>query len=123
MTAGEPLRGCDSTLYPLLDSGDMFAHLSFQMLALTVCLDVWRNGTVCRKLDLDFSLGGGAIWLCRGCLVSSSYALSSSLAMIDRLMWGGAMPAEAYRYRTDVVLMHSVMMRQVSFRALSTSFV
>ena len=33
------------------------------------------------------------------------------------------MPASAYRQGTGVVLMHPVMMRQVSFKAVSTSLV
>ncbi len=49
-------------------------HSAFQMLALVACLDVWGGKTVCRKLDLNFSLGGGAVWLSKGCLKLSSCA-------------------------------------------------
>ena len=64
-------------------------HLSFQMLVLAISLVVWRGGTVCRKLALDFSRGGGAVCPCRGCLVSNSCALRLPWATMDRLMWGG----------------------------------
>ena len=79
-----PLASCSVGVIPLsIHSWARvlsWCHSSLQMLVRAVSLVDWRGGTVCRKLALDFSLDGGAVCLCRGCLVSVSCALLSSWA-------------------------------------------
>ena len=73
-----------------------------------------------RKLFLDGSLCLAGRWPWSGCLGSSSWRQRSALAATFRRMWGGAIPASAYKQGIGVAFKQPVIILHVSFRAMST---
>ena len=84
------------------------------------CFEVLSASVESRKLFLDVSMCLAGHWPWSGCLGSSSWRQRSALAATFRRMWGGAIPASAYKQGIGVAFKQPVIILHVSFRAMST---
>ena len=82
-----------------------------------MCLS--REGTVLRKLFLDFSLDGATVNPYMGCCWSKFHFVVQIGWILHGECWGGAIPAKLYTLLRGVGLRHPVIRRHVSFRAES----
>ena len=96
------------------------SHSSTHNVVRASCFDVVRASVESRKLFLDGSLCLALRWPWRGCLGLSSWRQRSALLATFRRMWGGAIPASAYRQGNGVAYKQPVTIIHVSFRAIST---
>ena len=85
-----------------------------------ILFEVLRASVESIKLFLDGSLCLAGRWPWSGFLVSSSWRQRFALLPIFRRMWGGAIPASAYKQSIGVAFKQPVIILHVSFRAIST---
>ena len=95
-------------------------HSSTHNVVRASCFEVLSASVESRKLFLDVSLCLAGRWPWSGCLGSSSWRQRSALAATFRRMWGGAIPASAYKQGIGVAFKQPVIILHVSFRAMST---
>ena len=121
--SSEPLVKCSFGMIPLshhlVDRSPRAFHLSSHNVVRASCLEVVRASVESRKLFLDGSLCLARRCPWSGCLGSSSWRQRSALLATFRRMWGGAIPASAYRQGIGVALKQPVIILHVSFRAIS----
>ena len=90
-------------------------HSSTYNVVRASCFEVLSAFVESRKLFLDGSLCLAGRWPWSGCLGSSSWRQRSALAATSRRMWGGAIPASAYKqgigvaFKQPVVILHIYM--------------
>ena len=96
-----PLAKCSFGIIPLshhsVDRSPRAFHSSTHNVVRTSCFEVLSASVESRKLFLDVSLFLAGRWPWSGCLGSSSWRQRSALAATFRRMWGGAIPASAYK--------------------------
>ena len=96
-----PLAKCSFGMIPLSRHSDDRSPRAFQSSTHNVvrasCFEVLSASVESRKLFLDGSLCLAGRWPWSGCLGSSSLRQRSALAAAFRRMWGGAIPASAYK--------------------------
>ena len=88
-----------------VDRSPMAFHSSTHNEVRASCFEVLSASVESRKLFLDGSLYLAGRWPWSGCLGSSSWRQRSALAATFRRMWGGAIPASAYKQGIGVVSM------------------
>ena len=119
-----PLAKCSFGMIPLsrhsVDHSLYAFHSSTHNVVLASCFEVVRASVESRKLFLDGSMCLPGRWPWSGCLGSSSWRQRSALLATFRRMWGGALPASAYRQGIGVAFKQPVIILHVSFRAIST---
>ena len=119
-----PLAKCSFGMIPLsrhsVDRSPRAFHSSTHNVVRASCFEVLSASVESRKLFLDVSLclAGRCPW--SRCLGSSSWRQRSALAATFRRMWGGAIPASAYKQGIGVAFKQPVIILLVSFRAMST---
>ena len=119
-----PLAKCSFGMIPLsrhsVDRSPRAFHSSTHNVVRASCFEVLSASVESRKLFLDVSLCLAGRWPWSGCLGSSSWRQRSALAATFRHMWGGAIPASAYKQGIGVAFKQPVIILHVSFRAMST---
>ena len=99
--SSEPLAKCSFGMIPLshhsVDRSPRAFHSSTHNVVRASCFEVVRTSVESRKLFLDGSLCLAGRWTWSGCLGSSYWRQRSALLANFRRMWGGAIPASAYR--------------------------
>ena len=119
-----PLAKCSFGMIPLsghsVDRSPRAFHSSTHHVVRASCFEVVSASVESRKLFLDGSLCLAGRWPWNGCLGSSSWRQRSALLATFRLVWGGAIPACAYKQGIGVAFKQPVIILHVSFRAIST---
>ena len=96
-----PLAKCSFGMIPLsrlsVDRSPRAFHSSTNNVVRASCFEVLSASVESRKLFLDGSLCLAGHWPWSGCLGSSSWRQRSALLATFRRMWGGAIPASAYK--------------------------
>ena len=119
-----PLAKCSFGMIPLsrhsVDRSPRAFHSSTHNVVRASCFEVLSDSVESRKLFLEASLCLAGRWPWSGCLGSSSWRQRSALAASFRRMWGGAIPASAYKQGIGVAFKQPVIILHESFRAMST---
>ena len=119
-----PLGKCSFGMIPLsrhsVDRSPRAYHSSTHNVVRASCFKVLSASVESRKLFLDGSLCLAGRWPWSRCLGSSSWRQRSALPATFRRMWGGAIPASAYKQGIGVALKQPVIILHVSFRMMST---
>ena len=119
-----PLAKCSFGMIALsrhsVDRSPRVFHSSTHNVVRASCFEVLNASVESRKLFLDGSLYLAGRWPWSGCLGSSSWRQRSALATTFRRMWGGAIPASAYKQGIGVAFKQPVIIPHVSFGAMST---
>ena len=122
--SSEPLAKCSFGMIPLshhsVDRSPRAFHSSTHNVVRASCCEVVRAYVESRKLFLDGSMCLAGRWPWSGCLGSSYWRQRSALLATFRRMWGGAIPASAYRQGIGVAFKQPVIIIHVSFRSIST---
>ena len=96
-----PLAKCSFGMIPLsrhsVDRSPRAFHSSTHNVVRASCFEVLSASVESRKLFLYVSMCLAGRWPWSGCLGSSSWRQRSALAATFRRMWGGAIPASAYK--------------------------
>ena len=95
-------------------------HSSTHNVVRASCFEVLSASVESCKLILDKSLCLAGRWPWSGCLGSSSRRQRSALLATFRRMWGGTIPASAYKQGIGVAFKQPMIILHVSFRAIST---
>ena len=115
---------CSFGMIPLsrhsVDRSPRALHSSTHSVVRAYCFEVLSASVESIKLFLGGSLCLAGRWPWSGCLGSSCLRQRSALAATFRRMWGGAIPASAYKQGIGVAFEQPVIILHVSFRAMST---
>ena len=115
------LAKCSFGIIPLsrhsVDRSPRAFHSSTHNVVRASCFEIVSAYVESIKLFLDGSLYLAGRWPRSGCLVSSSWRQRSALLSTFRRMWGGAIPASAYKQVIGVAFKQPVIILHVSFRA------
>ena len=98
----------------------MALHSSTHNVVRASCFEVLSASVESKHLFLDGSLCLAGRWPWSGSLGSISLRQLSALLATFRRMWGGAIPASAYKQGIGIAFKQPVIILHVSFRAIST---
>ena len=111
-----PLAKCPFRIIPLsrhsVNRSPRAFHSFTHNVVRASCFEVVSASVESRKLFLDGSLCLTGRWPWSGCIGSSSWRHRSTLLATFRRMWGGAIPARAYRqgigvaFKQPVIILH-----------------
>ena len=122
-----PLTNGSFGMIPLsrhsVDRSPRAFHSSTHNVLRASCFEVVSPSAESIKLFLDGSRCLARRWPCSGCLGSSSWRQISGLLATFRRMWGGAIPASAYRQGIGIAFKQPVIILRVSFRVILTCLV
>ena len=115
-----PLAKCSFGIIPLsrhsVDRSPKAFHSSTHNVARSSCFGIVSVYVESIKLFLDGSLYLAGRWPWSGCLVSSSWRQRSALLSTFRRMWGGAIPASAYKQGIGVAFKGALYIIQIICR-------